>query len=212
MVLSIIITYTETGSAAYRAGNLRLAGRMFFAAAKEARRLDASDPYLSCVFANLGLFYHQQRRLHKALASYRRALRLIEGSGATSSEAELTVRLAAIYHDQGKHAAAAKLYKRTLALEGKAIGGDRIRVHSAFAKLVGIYAKLGKYAQAERWCRAAVEDEERQESTDQAFIIHHLYLLSFLCSHQGKHYEANLACEKLIAIRETEKFAEGQLT
>src|SRR5688572_25776653 len=110
---NLIDSYVNQGATAFQQGQFQVAGKLFLAAYQKARSLDKSDPKLAVVYANLSLFYYQQKRYRKAEGLLEQSLAILTANGLLQTDfaEKVRVQLANIYLAQNKHIQLLKHYK-----------------------------------------------------------------------------------------------------
>lgn len=157
---AVLQNYLDVGSAAYARGQFRMAGKMFYAAFREAKKCDEKDPRLTTVFANLGVFYFQQRRYRKAEQLCKKAIVVHHHNGLISSHAATTMHLLGdVYRMQGKMLSALRSYKQAIKIL-HTLAADHSQQNVLFEKIIDEYCSQQKFSLAESWCRKGLRAAE----------------------------------------------------
>lgn len=153
---NLIDSYVSQGAAAYSQGQFPAAGRLFLAAYQKSRSLDKSNPKLAVVYANLSLFYYQQKRYRKAEGLLEQSQAILTENGLLHSDfaEKVRVQLANVYLVQNKHNQLLKHYKASLSYF---LSANKLAdASAAYNRIVDLYAALERMKDAEIWCRQAM--------------------------------------------------------
>ena len=164
---NLIDSYVSQGAAAFSQGQFQAAGKLFLAAYQKSRSLSKTDPKLAVVYANLSLFYYQQKRYRKAEGLLESALTILTDNNLLHSDfaEKIRVQLSNVYLAQNKHAQLIKHYKASLTYF---LSVSKLADSSAaYNRIIDLYVALDRMKDAEIWCRQAIAfDEEYLAKSD----------------------------------------------
>lgn len=153
---NLIDSYVSQGAAAFSQGQFQAAGKLFLAAYQKSRSLSKTDPKLAVVYANLSLFYYQQKRYRKAESLLENALAILTDNNLLQSDfaEKVRVQLANVYLAQNKHAQLIRHYKSSLSyfLSVAKLADSS----AAYNRIIDLYVALDRMKDAEIWCRQAI--------------------------------------------------------
>lgn len=164
---NLIDSYVSQGVTAYSQGQFQAAGRLFLAAYQKSKSLNKTDPKLAVVYANLSLFYYQQKRYRKAEGLLEQALSILTENNLLQSDfaEKVRVQLSNVYLAQNKHVQLIKHYKTCLSYF---LSVSKLAdASAAYNRIVDLYVALDRMKDAEIWCRQAIAfDEEYSAKSD----------------------------------------------
>lgn len=164
---NLIDSYVSQGATAFSQGQFQAAGRLFLAAYQKSKSLSKTDPKLAVVYANLSLFYYQQKRYRKAENLLEQALAILTDNNLLHSDfaEKVRVQMSNVYLAQNKHVQLIKHYKACLSFFLSA--SKLADASAAYNRIVDLYIALDRMKDAEIWCRQAVEfDKEHSAQSD----------------------------------------------
>jgi len=164
---NLIDSYVSQGANDFSQGQFQAAGRLFLAAYQKSKSLSKTDPKLAVVYANLSLFYYQQKRYRKAEGLLEQALSILTENKLLQSEfaEKVRVQLANVYLAQEKHTQLIKHYKTCLSYF---LSVSKLAdASAAYNRIIDLYIALDRMKDAEIWCRQAVSfDREYSAQSD----------------------------------------------
>lgn len=110
--------------------------------------------------------------------------------------------LALLLDDQGRHAEAAPLHLRALAIREQALGPAHPAVAQSLNNLAGHHDALGRFTQAEALYRRALAIDEQALGADHPEVAYVLNNLALLHYSQGRYAIAEPLYQRSLAIRE----------
>ena len=110
--------------------------------------------------------------------------------------------LAVLYRAQGRYAEAEPLYKRSLAIDEKALGPEHPDVGTALNNLAGLYQAQGRYAEAEPLVQRSLAIREKALGPEHPDVATSLNNLAALYRDQGRYAEAEPLYRRSLAIDE----------
>lgn len=187
---NIINNYLASGTAAFKEGQFQAAGKMFFAAYQKSKTFKKSDPRLAVVYANLSLFYYQQKRYKKSENLLEQALKILIDDNQFSSPLcdNIRLQLANVYLAQKKYPALMSFYKDCLRQFHAT--GNWHAMSQLYDRIIDLYTALGKLRLAEVWCKRAIRDDKKSEMRDEAVAKKRMIRLAWLYTQQGRTDEA----------------------
>ena len=138
-----------------------------------------------------------------ATSSFAAALKEAEKFGETDPRFATTINnLALMYEQQGRHAEAEPLYRRSLAIHEKALGPEHPNVGAALNNLAELYKSQGRYAEAEPLYRRALRIVEKALGPDHPDVGTTLNNLAALYKSQERYAEAEPLYRRDLVISE----------
>ncbi len=183
---NLIDSYISQGAQAFSQGQFPAAGRLFLAAYQKSRSLDKGDPKLAVVYANLSLFYYQQKRYRKAEGLLEQSLAIVTANGLLQSDfaEKLRVQLANVYLAQEKHAQLIKHYKTCLSYF---LSASKLADSSAaYNRIVDLYVALDRMKDAEYWCKQAIEFDKEFLAQNDPIAKKRLIKMAWIFTRLGK--------------------------
>jgi CHAT domain-containing protein/Tfp pilus assembly protein PilF len=110
--------------------------------------------------------------------------------------------LAVLYVAQDRYAEAEPLYKRSLAIDEKALGPDHPNVATALNNLALLYKVQGRYAEAEPLYKRSLAIREKALGPDHTNVATALNNLASLYQEQGRYADAEPLYKRSLAIDE----------
>jgi tetratricopeptide (TPR) repeat protein len=131
------------------------------------------------------------------------AAKLIEKWDITFKEAARLLNQAAFYsQERGQYAEAEPLYKRSLAINEKALGPEHPHVATVLNNLALLYNVQGKYTEAEPLYKRSLAIDEKALGPDHPDLATDLDNLALLYGNQGNYTQAEPLFKRSLAIRE----------
>ncbi len=183
---NLIDSYVNQGATAFQQGQFQTAGKLFLAAYQKARSLDKTDPKLAVVYANLSLFYYQQKRYRKAEGLLEQSLAILTANGLLQSDfaEKVRVQLANIYLAQNKHAQLLKHYKASLSYF---LSVSKLADSSAaYNRIIDLYVALDRMKDAESWCRQALAFDNEYLAKSDPIAKKRLIKMAWIYTRLGK--------------------------
>lgn len=183
---NLIDSYVNQGATAFQQGQFQAAGKLFLAAYQKSRSLDKSDPKLAVVYANLSLFYYQQKRYRKAEGLLEQSLAILTANGLLQSDfaEKVRVQLANIYLAQNKHVQLLKHYKTSLSYF---LSVSKLADSSAaYNRIIDLYVALDRMKDAEIWCRQALAFDSEYLAKSDPIAKKRLIKMAWIYTRLGK--------------------------
>lgn len=186
----LVDSYIAAGLAAFQSGQFTTAGKAFFAAYQKSKNYSKSDPRLAYVYANLSMFYYQQKRFKKCENLLQQALKtLIAAEQFHTDLAEnVRVQLGNVYLMQQKYSQLIGFYRDCL--ERFQHLGDLAEASKLYDRIIEIYCALGNLRQAEVWCHRAIKDDQRLGMDEDPDARKRLIKLAWIYTQQGRSQDA----------------------
>jgi len=206
----LVNTYIATGLAAFESGQFNTAGKAFFAAYQKSKCFSKSDPRLAYVYANLSMFYYQQKRFKKCENLLQQAMKtLIAADHFHTDLAEnVRIQLGNVYLMQQKYPQLIALYRDCL--ERFQQMGNHTEASKLYDRIIEVYCALGNMRQAEHWCQRAIKDDLRFKADlaidEDPDARKRLIKLAWIYTQQGRSQEAFNVYQK--TMRQKEKMSE----
>ncbi len=194
----LVDSYLSSGVTAFAGGDFQTAGKLFFAAYQKSKNYSKSDPRLAYVYANLAIFYYQQKRYKKCENLLEQALQILISADQFMTPLCDNVRtqLANVYLLKQKHAELLSLYKDCLKRFQQA--GNYQESSRLYDRIIELYGALGKFQQAETWCKLAVAYDKKLVRENEPAAKKRLIRLAWIYSQQGRSQEACQVYQKAI--------------
>lgn len=186
----LVDSYLCSGITAYTGGDFQTAGKMFFAAYQKSKNYSKTDPRLAYVYTNLALFYFQQKRYKKCETLLQQALEIMTRAEQFHTPLADNVRtqLANVYLLQQKHTEVLSLYK--VCLHQFQDVGNYPESSQLYDRIIELYGALGKFRQAEIWCKQAVAYDKQLNRQNEAAAKKRMIRLAWIYSQQGRSQDA----------------------
>lgn len=187
---NLIDSYVSQGATAFSQGQFQAAGRLFLAAYQKSKSLPKADPKLAVVYANLSLFYYQQKRYRKAEGLLEQALTILTENNLLHSDfsEKVRVQLANVYLAQNKHMQLIKHYKACLSYFLSA--SKLADASAAYNRIIDLYVAIDRLKDAEIWCRQAIAFDEEYSAKCDPVARKRLIKMAWICTRLGRTDEA----------------------
>jgi tetratricopeptide (TPR) repeat protein len=139
------------------------------------------------------------RDLSIAESLYKQALDVAEASKRPVMIATALNNLAGLYMDADRSSEAIVLFERALELRRSALGIDAEMTMKSVERLSAAYATAGRWEDAERTLRLAL-DSYRRVAPKSSAVAQTLDALAVTCRHQGKYEEADRCYSEALEI------------
>ena len=203
---NLINSYLASGSAAFAEGQYQTAGKLFFAAYQKSKSFRKSDPRLAVVYANLALFYHQQKRYKKAETLLEQAIAIVGISEQfeTALGENIRTQLCNAYMAQKKYSSVIRLYKNTLHKYQEL--GQHTKAPLFYDRIIDLYGALGKISRAEVWCKRAIKQDELHLNPGDPSARKRLVKLAWIYNEQNRTSEACAVYQKTVTPPSNSQF------
>jgi tetratricopeptide (TPR) repeat protein len=198
---NLVNSYIATGLAAYESGQFTAAGKAFFAAYQKSKNYSKSDPRLAYVYANLSMFYYQQKRFKKCENLLLQAMKtLISADQFHTALAEnVRVQLGNVYLMQQKYPQLIGFYRDCVDRYQRV--GNFAEASKLYDRIIEIYCALSNMRQAESWCLRAIKDDQRFEMEQEPEAKKRLVRLAWIYTQQGRSQDAFNAYQKTMHFK-----------
>ena len=186
----LVDSFIATGLAAFESGQFNAAGKAFFAAYQKSKNYSKSDPRLAYVYANLSMFYYQQKRFKKCENLLQQALKTLIAAEQfhTALADNVRIQLGNVYLMQQKYPQLIGFYRDCL--ERFQHTGNLAEASKLYDRIIEIYCALGNMRQAETWCHRAIKDDQRLELEATPEAKKRLVRLAWIYTQQGRSQDA----------------------
>lgn len=129
---------------------LSQAEKLYLTAVKEAEHFGGQDARLGTTLTSLGAVYASQRKTNEAIATFNRAISILQNSNGPESleVAEVYMDLANALRDEGKHPAAIGYLNKTLQIYQGLLGGNNVKTAQALCGLGDSYRAMRDFPNA----------------------------------------------------------------
>jgi tetratricopeptide (TPR) repeat protein len=145
---------------------------------------------------------YQAGKFAEAVPLAQQALAIAEKGLPPPAVAQSLTNLALLYDRQARYADAESLYKRSLAINEKALGADHPDVAASLTNLANLYGAQGRYADAEPLYKRSLAINEKALGPGHPNVAISLATMDLLYDRQGRYADAESLYKRALAIRE----------
>lgn len=188
--------YSQAGTAAFNKGDYRTAGKMFYAAVKDADNTTVPLDKLATAQSNLAIFYVHQKRYRRAEKFFKRALANYKAMPAPdySKISSLIHQLGDLYSLEGKVLLAKRQYQEALKIHEEAQRWHQ--VYAMYNSLITLELARGKTSKAMEWCKKAMLSLRKGDNHARTYLRKIKLRVASLLLEAGNEKKANIVFEE----------------